>query len=387
MRAVTMRHGHLELKDIPEPPMTDDHLLVEPLSAGVRGGDLNAMDHADDFLHVSRPVARPLFLFDPDRDLVFGHEFTARVREVGANVEGRRRRRAARVTGRVTRRLVHCVGYATDYPGALAEQVVVSPYGHVKIPDGVSPYDAATVDPVATGLNGVWRSKIDPPAGAIVTGAARGSGLGRRPAERGISPIVASDPSAARRRIAAAFGAHVVVDPPRITRSRRGAILPSPTSASSCTRPRVSPGILDSLLYTVPSYTRITVVGACMVDDPIRPIVGINKNVTIEFCVGRVRRRGVPVRGDVRAHRRRPHRRHRARHRLRRARRRRGGVRHLRPGTTANIEHAETSCATTSTGRNPSAFLTVTVQRCARPPGRTDAGAAVRGRCRGTYRS
>ena len=76
MRAVTMRHGHLELKDIPEPPMTDDHLLVEPLSAGVCGGDLNAMDHADDFLHASRASGTPLFLFDPDRDLVFGHEFT-----------------------------------------------------------------------------------------------------------------------------------------------------------------------------------------------------------------------------------------------------------------------------------------------------------------------
>ncbi len=44
--------------------------------------------------------------------------------------------------------------------------------------------------------------------------------------------------------------------------------------------------MLDSLLYTVPSYTRVTVVGACMVDDPIRPIVGIYKNVTIEFCFG-----------------------------------------------------------------------------------------------------
>src|SRR5829696_1906758 len=88
MRAVTMLHGRLELKEIPEPPMTDDHLLVEPLAAGVCGGDLNAMEHADEFLHASRASGTPLFLFDPDRDLVFGHEFTARIAEVGANVEG-----------------------------------------------------------------------------------------------------------------------------------------------------------------------------------------------------------------------------------------------------------------------------------------------------------
>ena len=88
MRAVTMLHGRLELKDISEPPMTDDHLLVEPLAAGVCGGDLNAMEHADEFLHASRASGTPLFLFDPDRDLVFGHEFTARIAEVGANVDG-----------------------------------------------------------------------------------------------------------------------------------------------------------------------------------------------------------------------------------------------------------------------------------------------------------
>ena len=46
------------------------------------------------------------------------------------------------------------------------------------------------------------------------------------------------------------------------------------------------PGVLDQLLYAAPQFTRITVVGACMVDDAIRPIVGIYKNITIEFCLG-----------------------------------------------------------------------------------------------------
>jgi threonine dehydrogenase-like Zn-dependent dehydrogenase len=289
MRAVAMRRGRLELKDIPEPPMSDDHLLVEPLSAGVCGGDLNAMDHADDFLHASRASGTTLFLFDPDRDLVFGHEFTARVREVGANVDGYAAGDVLLVSPAVVdpAGVVHCVGYATDYPGALAERVVVSPYGHVKIPDGVSPYDAATVDPVATGLNGVWRSKIEQPAGAIVTGCGPvGLGAVAALAERGIHPIVASDPSATRRSIAAAFGAHVVVDPADDDPVAAWRDLAAPDQRLYVYEASGKPGILDSLLYTVPSYTRITVVGACMVDDPIRPIVGIYKNVTIEFCVG-----------------------------------------------------------------------------------------------------
>ena len=121
MRAVAMRRGRLELKDIPEPPMSDEHLMVEPLAAGVCGGDLNALEHADEFLFASRASGTPLFVFDPDADLVFGHEFTGRVVEVGANVEGYAPGDQLLVSPAVVGPdgVVHCVGYATDYPGAL----------------------------------------------------------------------------------------------------------------------------------------------------------------------------------------------------------------------------------------------------------------------------
>ena len=88
MRAVVMKHGQLELKDIPEPRLGPGQLLVEPIAAGVCGGDLNALTLTD---VVPRRVPRRsdmrTFLFDPDRDLVFGHEFTSHVLEVGAGVE------------------------------------------------------------------------------------------------------------------------------------------------------------------------------------------------------------------------------------------------------------------------------------------------------------
>ncbi len=284
-----MRHGRLDLTDVPEPAMSDDHLLLEPISAGVCGGDLNALEHTEAFLHASRASGTPLFLFDPDRDLVFGHEFTARVADVGARVDGYAPGDVLLVSPAVVDPggVVHCVGYASDYPGALAERVVVSPYGHVKIPDGVSAIDAAIVDPIATGLNGVWRSKIESPAGAVVTGCGPvGLGSVAALAERGIHPIVASDPSATRREIARAFGAHVVVDPAEDDPVAAWRDLADPTQRLFVYEASGKPGVLDSLLYAVPPYTRITVVGACMVDDPIRPIVGIYKNVVIEFSFG-----------------------------------------------------------------------------------------------------
>jgi threonine dehydrogenase-like Zn-dependent dehydrogenase len=293
MRAVVMRDGHLDLREVPDVEPTREQLLLEPIAAGVCGGDLNAMDHTEDFLHASRASGTPLFLFDPDRDLVFGHEFTARVVEVGADVDRfgveYRPGDVLLVSPAVVdaEGVVHCVGYASDYPGALAERCVVAPFGHVRIPDGVSPYEAAAVDPLATGINGVMRSHIESPAGAIVTGCGPvGLGAVAELAARGIAPIVASEPSAERRRIAQAFGAHVAVDPAADDPVAAWYDLAAPDQRLFVYEASGKPGVLDQLLYAAPSFTRITVVGACMVDDAIRPIVGIYKNITIEFCLG-----------------------------------------------------------------------------------------------------
>ena len=42
----------------------------------------------------------------------------------------------------------------------------------------------------------------------------------------------------------------------------------------------------EYLSATVPQFMRITVIGVCMTDDTISPIIGIYKNVTIEFSMG-----------------------------------------------------------------------------------------------------
>jgi threonine dehydrogenase-like Zn-dependent dehydrogenase len=289
MRAVVMKHGVLDLKDVPEPRLGPGQLLVEPLAAGVCGGDLNALTLTDAFLEASRRSDMRTFIFDPDRDLVFGHEFTSRVLEVGPGVDGY-------LPGDTLLNLpiaidadgvAHCVGYATDYPGALAERVVVQAFGQLKIPTHVSPHLPAIVDPLATGLNGVVRSKIEPPSGAVVTGCGPvGMGAIWELARRGISPIVASDPSPVRRALAAEFGAQVVVDP----------YVDDPVDAWRDLAPAGTPlyvyeaagkpGLLDDLLSSVPQFTRITVVGACMTPDAISPIIGIYKNATIEFSMG-----------------------------------------------------------------------------------------------------
>ena len=229
------------------------------------------------------------FIFDKDKPVVFGHEFTSRVLEVGAGVEGY-------AAGDLLLNLPyaidghgvsHCVGYATDYPGALGDRSVVQAPGQIKIPDGLDPYVPAVCDPLATGLNGVVRSKIEAPHGALVTGCGPvGLGAVWECARRGIHPLVASDPSPRRRRAALDMGAQIAVDPAVDDPVAAWRDLAEPGQRLYVYEASGKAGLINTLLYTVPAFTRITVVGACMTDDTIKPIVGIYKNVTIEFSIG-----------------------------------------------------------------------------------------------------
>jgi threonine dehydrogenase-like Zn-dependent dehydrogenase len=289
MRAVAMMRGELFETELPDPEPGPGQLLVAPIAAGVCGGDLSALQHADDFLHASRTSGTQLFEFDPDRPLVFGHEFTSHVVAVGDGVTDYAEGDVLLTLPSVVdpAGVARCVGYATEYPGALAERVVVGAWGHVRLPDGVSPLLAAAVDPLATGLNGVIRSRIEPPAGAIVTGCGPvGLGSVAGLVERGIHPIVASDPSPMRRRIAVEMGAHLAVDPATDEPVAAWRDVADAGQALYVYEASGKAGVLDALLYAVPPFSRVTVVGACMTDDVIRPIVGIYKNVTIEFCFG-----------------------------------------------------------------------------------------------------
>jgi threonine dehydrogenase-like Zn-dependent dehydrogenase len=80
------------------------------------------------------------------------------------------------------------------------------------------------------------------------------------------------------------MGAHVVVDPS--VRSGVDAL-----HHAAGTRPAVIfecvgvPGILHQLMREAPHRARIVVVGVCMEDDRIRPMIGINKELSLQFVI------------------------------------------------------------------------------------------------------
>lgn len=288
MRATVMREGKLVVDEIPDPVAGPGQVLVETLACGICGSDLSAFAHTDDFLQASIDSGTDAFIFDPCADLVFGHEFCARVVSAGPDTPGV-------VEGQIVVALpwaleasgtLRTVGYSNTFPGGYGERMVLQAMALEPVPDHVPPSVAALTEPLAVGFGNVARSGIDAGGSAVVVGCGPiGLGVVAGLAERGVAPIVASDPSPRRRAAAAQLGAHRVVDPGQqdpveVWRSETEA--GRQLTVFNCVAKK---GLLNELLYAVPPRTKIMQIGSLMVDDTIRPVVGIYKDVVIEMCM------------------------------------------------------------------------------------------------------
>jgi threonine dehydrogenase-like Zn-dependent dehydrogenase len=100
-----------------------------------------------------------------------------------------------------------------------------------------------------------------------------------------VEPIIAADFSTARRRLATTMGAHEVLDPreePAIDAWRRLA----PTKSLVIFEAVGVPGMLDAAMRDAPAQAQVLVVGVCMQTDHIKPMLGVVKELNIQFVLG-----------------------------------------------------------------------------------------------------
>lgn len=287
MRAAILRSGRIVVDDVPEPTPGPGQVLLETISCGICGSDLHTRRHARDFVDAARATGMQVFDFDPDADLVMGHEFSARVLDLGSGVDSVRV--GAVVTAhpvvRLPGRLVG-VGYANDFPGGYAERFVVDAAGVEVVPSNVEPRLAALTEPIAVGLHAVDLSEAVALGSAIVLGCGPvGLAVIAALTLRDVPLIVAADFSPTRRAFAQQLGAHVVVD----------AATDDPVEAwgRSGGRGRTTvvdavgvPGMLDRAVVAAPRRSEILVVGLCMQPDTFRPAIAINKELRFTFALG-----------------------------------------------------------------------------------------------------
>ncbi len=287
MRAAVMRNSQLVVDTVPDPKPGEGEVLVKTLACGICGSDLHALKHADKMVEVARETGAP-FLLDLKRDVVMGHEFCAEVVEYGANTGGPARPGDRVVSMPVLFRggRIEGVGYSNEAPGGYGELMTLSAALVLPVPNGLATEHAALTEPMAVGLHAVNKARLEPVDAPLVIGCGPvGLAVIAALKLKGVEPIVAADFSPLRRGLAEKMGAHVVVDP----RERAAfAVFAEATNM----RPAVVfecvgvPGLLHQIMREAPVGARVVIVGVCMEDDVIKPMLGINKELAVQFVLG-----------------------------------------------------------------------------------------------------
>jgi len=294
MRAAVMKNWSLRVDDIPEPVPGNGQVLTKVLACGICGSDLHLLVHGEESRRLNEELgvgsepdpSRPV-MFEPNLDTVMGHEYCLEVLDIGPNVSN------LAIGDTIVSFPVafdesglHGVGFSNKYPGGYSERMVVNEMMSIKVPNGLSHELAAMTEPLAVGVHAVAKSRIAPGDAALVIGLGPvGLACIADLKAQGIGPIIGADYSPKRRALAEHLGADVVVDPretPAIDAWRK----------ADGKKPLVIfeavgvPGMIEQAMRMAPRDARILVVGACMQQDSFHPMLGIGKELSVQFALG-----------------------------------------------------------------------------------------------------
>jgi threonine dehydrogenase-like Zn-dependent dehydrogenase len=287
MRAAVMRNSQLVVDTIADPVPNEGEVLVKTLACGICGSDLHALKHAAKLVEVAKETGAP-FQLDLARDVVMGHEFCAEVIDYAPNTSGAVRPGERVVSMPMLFRggRIEGVGYSNEVPGGYGELMTLSAALVLPVPNGLATEHAALTEPMAVGVHAVAKARLEAYDAPLVIGCGPvGLAVIAALKLKGLEPIVAADFSPKRRALAERMGAHIVLDP-----AQRPAV-PAFVEAANM-RPAVIfecvgvPGILHEIMRAAPLGSRVVVAGVCMEDDRIKPMLGINKELSIQFVLG-----------------------------------------------------------------------------------------------------
>lgn len=292
MRAVVLRDGTLDVREIPDPRPGPGELLLRIRSTAICASDVHFMDYPE--LSLDDPTRRSLY--DANRDVVLGHEFVGEVIAHGPDCTDQYPV-GTRVTS-IPIRLInggadgaHIIGQHPDTQGSFAELVVVSESIARAVPSPTPDDAAALTDAFAVGEFYVRSADVQPDQLPIVIGAgAIGLSAVAALKRRGIDPILVSDYQADRRELACrSFGASIAVDPAqqepldavRQVRAERG--LWGAAVVFECVG---APGLIQQLVNSADMGTRIYCAGGWYTGDTLDITTATRQGVTLQFGGG-----------------------------------------------------------------------------------------------------
>lgn len=277
----------LAIETIDDPTPGPRDLILKVRACGICGTDLH-MTQAGGMM--------PL-----PANCVMGHEFSGEVVAIGSAVKGQWKE-GARVAGypylccgdaspcvNASYGATACgkgvaIGIGQSH-GAYAELVKVSANMAHRLPDVVSFEEGALVEPLAVGLHAVAKGNVTRGETVLIIGAGPvGLATALWAKFSGARHVIVSERAPARIQMAAQFGATDVIDPGQpLTAQVEKIAGKGPDVIFECVG---NPGLLNEAMTAAPRHSRIVVAGVCQGMDTIMPLVGILKELSVQFVLG-----------------------------------------------------------------------------------------------------
>ena len=288
---MVLRGKSLGIEDVETPRPGPGEVVARVLACGICGSDLHAAKFMDEMVENTRRSGRTAWdTIDLAKGMVMGHEFVAEVVEAGAGAEawtpGTRVSSFPVLVAPSAPNGMLSIGYSPETPGAYGEYVRLTAALLLRVPEGLPDVVAATNEPCAVGLHAVRQAKMQPGETAVVMGAGP---IGLMTLlwlkKEGARHVTVSDLAAPRRALARQLGADLVLDP------NDGPVAEQLTTAGVEQPPVVFEcvgveGTLEQAMELATRGGRVIVVGVCMKPDTIFPMVGINKQLALQFVLG-----------------------------------------------------------------------------------------------------
>ncbi len=291
MRAMLFRNNQLAVADVEQPKPGAGQVLAKVRACGICGSDLHFARYADQMIAAGRAANNGIgSTIDLERGVVMGHEFIGEVVEAGPGAEqwdaGTRVVSMPVLVDPTAPRGHHGIGYSTEYPGAYGEYVLMSAPLLLQVPHHVTDEAAATTEPCAVGLHAVREAKLQAGDNVLVMGAGPIGLMTLLWLKReGVRHVTVSEFAPPRQELARRLGADQVVNPLEENLADRFAAAAGgpPDVVFECVGVG---GTLEQAMELVKPRGRVIVVGVCMTDDSIKPLVAINKHLTLQFVLG-----------------------------------------------------------------------------------------------------
>jgi threonine dehydrogenase-like Zn-dependent dehydrogenase len=283
MRAVVLRSGRLEVRETADPVPRTGELLVRTVSTAICASDIHYMDHPDP------GDTSGMFVWDPDRDVVMGHEFVAEVIAHGPGCSDQFPvgTRVTSIPALTRAEGMQVIGQHPDAPGSFGELFLVSEALARVVPEDVDADAVALVDAFAVGEGYVRSSGIGAGQLSLVIGAgAIGLSTVAALACRGVDPIIVSDLNDERLSLAKHFGAQVTVNPSKqspydVSREMaRERDVATPPVIFECVG---AAGLLQQIVDSCENGSRIYAAGGWYTGDTLGVKQATKKGVTIQF--------------------------------------------------------------------------------------------------------